>query len=119
MLAAALCEPKPPHRALVKDADELRRLLDAPTLQQLFEHWLDWLIERNPISRAKSAEEVEAVLVALGKGTIPTSRLISFDSSTLRSALASLAVQRETLTSSSSSPSPPSTGTVETPPSDD
>jgi len=109
LLAAALCEPAPPHSPVCKDADGLRELLDATELSQLFEAYADWLAERNPLSRAKSLEEVEAVLAALGKGMLPASRLTSFDSSTLRSALHSLAVQRERLTSSNSSPSSPST----------
>ncbi len=105
LLAAALCEPAPPYATVCKDADGLRELLDATELSQLFEAYADWLAERNPLSRAKSLEEVETVLSALGKGMLPASRLTSFDSSTLRSALHSLAVQRERLTSSNSSPS--------------
>ena len=87
----------------------MRGLLEADELVQLFESYADFVAERSPLSRAKSVEEVEAVLSALGKGMIPASRLTSFDSVTLRSALRSLAVQRETLMSSSSSPSSPST----------
>ena len=109
ILAAALCEPAPPHALVCKDADALRGLLEADELVQLFESYADFVAERSPLSRAKSVEEVEAVLSALGKGMIPASRLTSFDSVTLRSALRSLAVQRETLMSSSSSPSSPST----------
>lgn len=109
LLAAALCEPAPPHEPVCKDADGLRELLDATELNQLFEAYADWLASRNPLGQAKSLEEVEAVLSALGKGMIPPSRLNAFDSSTLRSALHSLAVQRERLTSSNSSPSSPST----------
>ena len=90
-------------------ADALRELLDATELNQLFEAYADWLASRNPLGQAKSLEEVEAVLSALGKGMTPPSRLNAFDSSTLRSALHSLACQRERLMSSSSSPSSPST----------
>ena len=108
-LPAALCEPAPPHEPVCKDADGLRELLDATELNQIFEAYADWLATRNPLGQAKSLEEVEAVLSALGKGMTPPSRLNAFDSSTLRSALHSLAVQRERLTSSSSSPSSPST----------
>ena len=115
LLAAALCEPAPPHELVCKDADALRELLDATELGQLFEAYADWLATRNPLGQAKSLEEVEAVLSALGKGMIPPSRLMSFDSSTLRSALHSLACQRERLTSSSSSPSSPSIEPAATP----
>lgn len=109
LLAAALCEPAPPHKPVCESADDLRDLLDATELSQLFEVYADWLAERNPISRAKSVVEVEEVLAALGKGMLPASRLIAFDSSTLRSALHSSAVRLATLTSSSSSGSSPST----------
>ena len=109
LLAVALCEPAPPHAPVVESADGLRALLEADEVVQIFESYADFVAERSPLSRAKSAEEVEAVLSALGKGMIPPSRLNAFDSSTLRSALHSLAVQRERLTSSSSSPSSPST----------
>lgn len=119
LLAQALCEPAPPHALVCASADDLRTLLDATELQQIFEVYVDWLATRNPLSQAKSLEEVDAVLSALGKGTIPVSRLSAFDSSTLRSALHSLACQRERLMSSSSSPSSPSTEPPTTPPSDD
>ena len=119
LLAVALVEPAPPHARIAKDADTLRGLLDATEVQQIFDVYGDWLAERNPLSHAKSMEEVDAVLAALGKGTIPRSRLTSFDTSTLRSALASLAVRHAMLTNSSSSLSPPSTAPDETPSSDD
>lgn len=115
ILSAALCEPAPPHAPIVKDADGLRELLDATELAQIFDAYADWLATRNPLGQAKSLEEVEAVLSALGKGMTPPSRLMSFDSSTLRSALHSLACQRERLMSSNSSPSSPSTEPVATP----
>ena len=109
VLSVALVEPAPPHAPVCESADGLRELLDAIELEQLFGVYSDWTASRNPIGRAKSLEEVEAVLSALGKGMIPPSRLMSFDSSTLRSALHSLACQRERLMSSSSSPSSLST----------
>ena len=108
ILAVALCEPAPPHALVVDSADGLRGLLEADELVQLFESYADFVAERSPLSRAKSAEEVEAVLSALGKGMLPASRLTSFDSVTLRRALHSLAVRHERLMSSNSSPSSPS-----------
>lgn len=109
LLTVALVEPEFPHACIAKSADDLRKLFDAQEIRQLYELFVDHLAERSPVSRAKSAEEVEAVVEALGKGLIPTSRLTSFDSSTLRSALHSLAVRHWRLMSSSSSPSSPST----------
>lgn len=118
LLAAALCEPAAPHDPVCKDADALREILDATEIVQLYEVYADWLAERNPLGQAKSLEEVEGVLSALGKGTLPASRLHAFDSSTLRSALHSLAVRLATLTSSNSSPSLPSTEAAAIPSSD-
>lgn len=108
ILAVALCEPAPPHARVVDSADGLRGLLESDEVVQLFESYADFVAERSPLSRAKSAEEVEAVLSALGKGMLPASRLTSFDTVTLRRALHSLAVRHEMLMSSSSSPSSPS-----------
>ena len=108
LLAVALCEPAPPHAPVVESADGLRALLEADEVVQIFESYADFVAERSPLSRAKSAEEVEAVLSALGKGTLPASRLTSFDSVTLRRALHSLAVRHERLMSSNSSDSSPS-----------
>lgn len=108
-LALALVEPSAPHDLVAKNADDLRTLLDAQEVSQLFELFVDYIAERSPVSRAKSAEEVEAVIDALGKGTIPASRLTLFDSYTLRSAVHSLAVDRARLTRLNSSLSSPST----------
>lgn len=119
ILAHALVEPAEPHAPIVKDADNLRELLDATELQLIFEVYVDWLATRSPLSQARSLEEVETVLAALGKGMIPASRLTSFDSSTLRSALHSLAVQHARLMSSNSSPLSPSTEPAETRSSDE
>ena len=107
LLAVALCEPAPPHAPVVDSADGLRALLEADEVVQLFESYADFVAERSPLSRAKSAEEVEAVLSALGKGMLPASRLTSFDSVTLRRALHSLAVRHERRMSSNSSDSSP------------
>jgi len=115
LLAVALCEPAPPHAPVVASADELRGLIEANDAGQLFEVYADFLAERSPLSRAKSMAEVEAVVTALGKGMTSVSRLTSFDSTTLRSALYSLAVRHEMLTSSNSSPSSPSTALDATP----
>ena len=115
ILALALVEPAPPHARVAASADDLRTLLDADEITQLFEIYADHIAERSPISSAATVEEVEAVIVALGKGTIPASRLTRYDTSTLRSTIVSLAVRLETLTSSRSSPTSPSSASAATP----
>ncbi len=106
-IALALVEPAPPHRAVAKDADELRVMLDADEVSALFELYLDWVQERSPISAARTAEEVASVVDALGKGTMPKSRLSVYDSVSLRSIAIELAARLRTQTSSPSSPTSP------------
>lgn len=106
-IAIALVEPAPPHRAVAKDADELRVMLDADEVSALFELYLDWVQERSPISAARTAEEVASVVDALGKGTMPKSRLSVYDSVSLRSIAIELAARLRTQTSSPSSPTSP------------
>lgn len=106
-IAIALVEPAPPHRAVAKDADELRVMLDADEVSALFELYLDWVQERSPISAARTAEEVASVVDALGKGTMPRSRLSGYDSFSLRSIAIELAARLRTQTSSPSSPTSP------------
>lgn len=106
-IALALVEPAPPHRAVAKDADELRVMLDADEVSALFELYVDWVQERSPISAAKTAEEVASVVDALGKGTMPRSRLSAYDSASLRSIAIELVARLRTQTSSPSSPTSP------------
>ena len=106
-IALALVEPAPPHRAVAKDADELRVMLDADEVSALFELYLDWVQERSPISAARTAEEVASVVDALGKGTMPKSRLSVYDSVSLRSITNELVARLRTQTSSPSSPTSP------------
>lgn len=110
-IAAALCEPAPPHNAVAADADELRTLLFADEVAALFEVYVDFVTERSPISTARSAEEVSALVDALGKGTTPLQRLSTFDAVTLRSIVRELVSRLTTPTSSPSSPTQPSTDT--------
>lgn len=106
-IAIALVEPAPPHRAVAKDADELRVMLDADEVSALFELYLDWVQERSPISAARTAEEVASVVDAMGKGTMPMSRLSAYDSVSLRSIVIELVARSRTQTSSPSSPTSP------------
>lgn len=110
-IALALVEPAPPHVLVASDVDELRGLLFADEIAQLFEVYVDFVTERSPISTARSAEEVSALVDALGKGTMPLQRLSTFDAVTLRSIVRELVSRLTTPTSSPSSPTQPSTDT--------
>lgn len=113
-IALALVEPAPPHRAVAKDADELRGLLDADEIVALFELYIDWVQERSPISSAKSAEEVSALVDAMGKGTLPTRQLSGYDSASLRSIAIELVARLRTRTNSPSSDTSPSSAMAPT-----
>lgn len=113
-IALALVEPAPPHRAVAKDADELRGLLDADEIVALFELYIDWVQERSPISSAKSAEEVSALVDAMGKGTLPTRHLSGYDSASLRSIAIELVARLRTRTNSPSSDTSPSSAMAPT-----
>jgi hypothetical protein len=110
-IALALCEPAPPHAPVAASADELRGLLFADEVAALFELYVDFVTKRSPISAAKSAEEVASLVDSLGKGTTPLQRLSTFDAVTLRSIVRELVARWTRLTSSPSSPTPPSTDT--------
>ena len=95
----------------VSSAEELCKLAEPDEIGFLYERFLDHQRERSPISTASTWEEVREVILAVGKGTIPTSRLSGFDSGSLRSIVAGMAKELATLTRRSSSgisPSPTS-----------
>jgi hypothetical protein len=105
LLSRALRDGNDPTRLFAESADELRKTLEADEVAGLFEHLLDYQEERSPISRARSWEEVEALLVAVGKGLAPATSLNSCDSASLRFMLRELAARWVTLMK------PPSSGT--------
>lgn len=107
-LALALVSPDD-HSPVAKDADEVRKFLEAEEIAQFYELWLDYMDERSPISKAKSWEELEGKLDAMGKGLLPPSWLTRCDAATLRSIVRGLVSRSTTATSTPSSPtSPPS-----------
>lgn len=110
-IAAALCEPAPPHNVVAENADELRTLLYADEVAALFEVYVDFVTKRSPISAAKDAEEVIALVDALGKGTTPLSRLSTFEAVTLRAIVRELVGRSTKPTSSPSLPTQPLTDT--------
>lgn len=93
LLSRALRDGNDPTRLFAADADELRKTLEADEVAALFEHLLDYQEERSPLSRARSWEEVEALLVAVGKGLAPGSALNSYDAASLRFMLRELAAR--------------------------
>lgn len=108
ILARALVEPDAPTQPLAGGADELRGLLEPDEVTLLFNEFIAWQEERSPLSRARSWEEVESFLEALGKGRVPRTRLNAFDSSSLKYMLSELAAQHWKPTSPHSSDTSPS-----------
>jgi hypothetical protein len=105
-LAAALVDPADPTKPFVKDADELRKLLEADEIGRLFEELADYTDERSPFSRAARWQEVEGFVEALGKGWTTSTSLSSYDAASLRFML------RELATRHCSRTSPPSSATT-------
>lgn len=108
ILVRALVSPEEPTERLASSPDELRALLEPDEVTQLFNEFVAWQEERSPISRARSWEEVEDFLEALGKGRVPPTRLKNFDSSSLRFMLSELAVRHWKPTSPPCSDTSPS-----------
>ncbi len=116
LLAAALVVPpgeqgevRPGELApLTSGPDQVRALFEPDEITLLFREFCAYQDERSPLSRAKSVEEVEDLIEALGKGQAPTSRLNAFDPSSLRSIITGLAVRLMSATRPPSSPTSPS-----------
>lgn len=108
LLARALVEPDVPTQTLASSVEELRALLEPDEVSLLFNEFVAWQEERSPLSRAKSWEEVESFVEALGKGRAPTTRLNAYDSSSLRFMLTELAYLHFSPTSPPSSDTSPS-----------
>lgn len=114
ILAAALVVPPAADTGKVSDLemftsgpDQVRALLEPDEITLLFNEFCGWQEERSPISRAKSWEEVEDFVEALGKGAVPTSRLLSFDTSSLCFMLREVAARWTTATRRPSSGTSP------------
>lgn len=108
LLARALVEPEAPTERLASSPDELRALLEPDEVSALFNEFIAWQEERSPLSRARSWEEVEDFLQALGKGRVPPTRLSAFDSSSLKFMLNKLACRHYRPTNPPSSDTSPS-----------
>lgn len=98
VLFRALVDPADPAVAYAANVDEVR-VLEPDEVSVLFNEFVTFQEERSPMTRASSWEEVEDLLEALGKGSVPKTRLNSFDASSLRFMLHELAVRHWTPTS--------------------
>lgn len=107
LLARSLVDGNDPTKPFAASADELRRTLEPDEVSVLFEHALSYQEERSPLSKARSWEEVEGLIDAVGKGlTAPTS-LNSYDSGSLRFMLRELAYRYTARTKPPSSDTSP------------
>lgn len=102
MLAVALRDPANPSEPFASAA-ELRGALSADEITAAFHAYLDFADERSPIRKFRSAEEVGAFVDAVGKGSIPRTELISYDTVSLATALLFAAARSPTSTKRSSS----------------
>jgi hypothetical protein len=74
MLAVGLVDAEDVSKTLVKNADELRGLLDVDEVTALFEELSEFLRSQSPLTNVERWEEVEGFVTALGKGwTLPRS----------------------------------------------
>jgi hypothetical protein len=114
-LAVGLVDPADARKAFAKDAAEVRRIFEADEVERLFNELSDFTLQRSPLSRAADNAEVQALIVAVGKGLAPKTKLLAFDFATLVSITHSLACQLYAPTRDSSSPSRPSSDPSATP----
>jgi hypothetical protein len=115
VLFRALRDPEQPERAFAAEPGELRELLTGDQRDALWQLYLEWVDERSPIRRFQSAEEVDAFIDAVGKGSIETTTLGDYDIGSLLFALRRLATSTRPSSSGSSLSSALSTAT---PPAD-
>ncbi len=94
-----------------RDAEDLRKLLTADEIGFLYTEFVRFDRECSPITRAAAPEEVEAFIDALGKGTMPVSRLRTCAPDSLLAIATSLAVRYVLQMSEHSSPGSPSNDT--------
>lgn len=93
---------------LFKDPEELAGAFEHDEVEHLFAEWLRFQRERSPLTYAETPEAVEAFVEALGKGSVPLSRLSSCKSGTLPDIALSMALKLRSLMSTPSSATSPS-----------
>ncbi len=106
-LAFALVDPDDAREQLAKSADEVRKLLEVDEIARLWEEAADFTAERSVFDKAKTWQEVEARVIAVGKGLSPKTSLSCFDSVTLRFIVTELASRLYAPTRPSSSDTSP------------
>ena len=80
----AMRDPDKPEQHFASDVSKIREL-DTDVQQHIFDHLVDWMRERSPIRELKTIEELEQVLVDLGKATPGAKRwLRRLDAGSLR-----------------------------------
>lgn len=95
---------------LFRGPEELASVLEPDEIGYLFTEWVRFQRERSPLTHAETPEAVEALVEALGKGSIPLSRLRSCKSGSLLDIALSMGLKLRSLTSSPSSDTSPSSG---------
>lgn len=113
LLYRALVDPSDPTVPYAASVDEVR-LFEPDEITVLFNEFLSFQEERSPLTRAKSWEEVEITLEAMGKGSLPPTKLNSYDASSLRFMLRELAVRHWRPTKPRSSDTSHGSGSGET-----
>ena len=100
--------------------EELALTLEPEEVMYLFTEWHRFQVERSPLTRADTAEEVEAFVDSLGKGVTPLSRLSSCEPATLLATACSMGLKLRSLTKPPSSATSPSNAPSDgcSPPSD-
>lgn len=108
LLARALMSPESIREPFAPDAAALRAALYTDEIEACFREYSAFQAERTPIRALRSADELEEVVDALGKGHGERINLLRFDVISLRSITLSLAdrVARQTRPSSSDTSSP-------------
>ena len=103
LLARALMDPDDLRAPFAKDAAALRAAFFTDEIEACFREYSAFQAERSPLRAIRSAEELEEVVDALGKGHGERINLLRFDVISLRSITLSLADRVVTLTRPNSS----------------
>lgn len=103
ILFRSMVHAEAPHERLFKNPNDLRTTFEVDELHGLFDRYMDWQIERSPLSASKRIDDVMAVIDSLGKGMAPSSALSGYDAATLRYIVTVLAQERQALLTASMS----------------
>jgi hypothetical protein len=98
ILWRALRDPAEPMRPFAASPNELRVHLTADEREALYQEYLAWVDERSPLRKIRGSEELEELVVALGKASTAGTLLSYYDSTSLRVLAAELAARCGSLT---------------------